>query len=149
MQDRINGRQRRPSFEGVYWASLLLFVSVLILGCGRVERGHQVRTQGDLQYLVPAIEGFREEHGFPPTPADLAERVGDERLVDVWGRPIQYATYARSDADHYVLASLGRDGRLDVDFLEDYLDAEPGDVSGQYDRDIVVVDGRFVRNAGK
>jgi hypothetical protein len=149
VQNWIVGHQRQPVISKAFRVSLFVLASLRSVACGRVERGHQVRAQGDLQYVVAAIEGFREEHGSPPNRAELADRIGNEQLVDVWGWPIQYSAYSRSHADHYVLASSGRDGKLDVDALENYLNAKPEDVAGQYDRDIVVVDGQFVRNAGK
>jgi hypothetical protein len=118
-------------------------------GCSRIERGKQVRAQGALQYLIAVIENHYETAGSIPSLGELQGLVDSERLRDPWGEKIRYEVFSDSDRPRYVLASLGSDKTLDVGDIRDYLVAAPEDIAYEVDRDIVVVDGIFVRNAGK
>jgi hypothetical protein len=114
-----------------------------------MERGKQVRAQGALQYLITVIENHRETTGSIPSLSELRRLVDSGRLQDPWGEMIRYEVFSVSDGRRYVLASVGSDNKLDVGDLRDYLVAAQDDVAYDFGRDIVVVDGVFVRNAGK
>jgi hypothetical protein len=122
---------------------------VVTASCERLERGKQVRAQGELQYLVGTIEQLRAKSQALPRPAELQTVVDRSRLIDPWGNSIRYELITEGGGEHYVLVCSGADGKLDeVNFLN-YLHAIPQDVSYHMNSDIVVVDGKFVRNAGK
>ena len=70
-------------------------------------------------------------------------------LVDSWGHEFVYVICDDPRGQQYVIVAMGRDGRLDVASARDYLDAPHADVNGQYDRDLVVVDGDVRQSAQK
>lgn len=120
-----------------------------IVGCERIDRGKQVRAQGQLQYLSAKIEARREEGRPLLTAEEFRSTFESNRLEDPWGRTFRYERFVSSAGERYVLASMGADGVLDVPKLAVYLSATRQDVAYMPDRDIVVVDGEFVRSAGK
>ena len=122
---------------------------LMTVSCERINRGKQVRAQADLQYLVAMIERSREITRAFPRPTELQRVVGPDRLEDPWGNAILYGLTTEGGQEHYVLVCVGADGRLDEASLENYVDASARDVSYEMNSDIVVVDGKFVRNAGK
>jgi hypothetical protein len=79
--------------------------------------GTQIRNFIQLQVHIRALEQFRSEHGVYPK--DLATVVaaepnatGDRRYLnglDLWGHPL----ILKTDKSHFILVSLGRDGRPD------------------------------------
>ena len=124
----------------------LLIALTLLSGCDHLDAGRQVRTKGILQAWVHWIDEYHDARGGWPERDDLVKHLDRADLVDPWGSPIQYAVFG----SQYVVASLGRDGKLDVGDLKDYLAvADVVNVNGEYERDIVSVNGRFIRNAGK
>jgi hypothetical protein len=129
--------------------SALLLVFLGSIGCQRVDRARQVRTHGKLQYLRAVVDDDVRQNGELPSLEQLRRLVSPADLLDAWGRPIVYDRFLSSGRARYVLASFGSDGKLDVGELKEYLDSAEERVDGCAECDIVVVDGSFVRNAGK
>lgn len=101
----------------------------------------------DLAVLARALEAFRAQRGHYPPGADLAAvevALVPEHLApaqwsdeDPWGRPFRYR--GNDVGSSYTLVTSGADGEL-----ETLVPLLPGAV-GSAARDLVVVDGRFVR----
>ena len=133
----------------VYCSATLAVACALFAGCGRMERGRQIRAQAQLQYLSALIEAHSSKGHPLPTLDELREMTDASRFTDPWGGSILYRRLQGPSGSHYILACLGSDHELDVKRLTDYVDADSEDVAYIASRDIVLVDGRFVRNAGK
>lgn len=143
-QERVNA----PPWLHRVLSGLLVVAVILLGGCQRLQRGRQIRAYGDLQYVMAKIEDIKEVEHRLPRPAELEGLVGADRLVDRWGHEILYGVYQEEGRERYVLASRGADGKLDLASLDSYLAARPEDVSYDFARDLVVVDGKFVLAAG-
>jgi len=109
----------------------------------------QVSAQGDLQTIAATVEQFRASKGTLPSPDSLRKILGQRAERDPWGNAYAYVVYQRQEGEHFVIVCLGADGKLDVASPELYLNSKETTVAYQYSRDIVVVDGSFVQNAGK
>ena len=131
------------------YVGLFVLGCAFITGCQRIERGKQVRAQGQLQYLSAKIEAKRDEGGSLLTAEEFRAAFDSSRLEDPWGRTFLYERFAAPSGERYVIASMGADGILDVAELAVYLSASREDVAYTPERDIVVVDGEFIRSAGK
>lgn len=128
---------------------IVVLAFTLSAGCGRMERGKQIRAQAQLQYLSALIENHCSEGQPLPTLEELRSMTDAGRFTDPWGNDIQYELLESPSGNHYILASLGSDRTLDVERLSDYIGADPEDVEYDASSDVVLVDGRFIRNAGK
>lgn len=133
----------------VVYCVLLILSIALTTGCQRIQRGRQIRAQGELQYLTAMIESRRKDGGSLMSADEFRTAFDSRRREDPWGREYLYERFVSSAGERYVLASRGADGVLDVAELSGYLSAIREDVAYMPERDIVVVDGEFVRNAGK
>ena len=108
-----------------------------------------------LENITEEIRRFKQVSGHLPASDEFVAAVARLRAGwpdptrDSWGRALRYARVGDGVSARYILVAVGRDGRLDVARLEDYLHASPANVNGAHDRDLVVVDGEFVRIAGK
>lgn len=146
-------KKRSQSNEGpkalVCYSVAVAIACAVSAGCGPLERGKQIRAHAQLQYLSALVEAHTSKGRPLPTPEDLRERAGTTRFMDPWGGNILYRRLQGPSGSHYILACLGSDHKLDVERLTDYIGAASEHVGGDASRDIVVVDGRFVRNAGK
>jgi general secretion pathway protein G len=120
-----------------------------------LQKAKQKRTMGDLRNLGTAIESYRVDEGEAP-PADsvagLTEYLVPTYLesvpeTDGWENPIRYVCWSEDPViggcTTYRLVSGGRDGVLEHEDLQAYGEAPfpPTD----YDRDLVLADGYFVR----
>jgi len=107
-----------------------------------VQRSKQKATSGRLYDWAAALEAYGTRHGgyptLPPGPvARLVRRTGIRLPVhDAWGRDIIY----HGVGNHYLLHSLGRDGRNDF--------VAPGRAARTFDEDLVYGDGVFVQPPG-
>ncbi len=137
--------ERRNHILKCFLAVLLVFCAA----CERLDRGRQIQTQGRLQVVESNIAQFRSEQGRLPSTSELKSLCDKKVLEDAWGFAFKYELHEVDGVAHYVLASTGKDGELDVDQAASYIGAEPTNVDYDPASDIVIVDGRFVRNAGK
>ncbi len=126
-----------------------IYCGVFIVSCGRLERTKQIAAQAKLQYLTSVIEKELGASGHLLSQEELSQRVDAARLQDPWGEQIIYEPYLDNDGGRYILVITGSDRRLDVSTVGEYLLARPERIAEEPKRDVVVVDGQFVRNAGK
>ena len=139
---RVNGEAKSP-------ICLLAVLLVCCASCGRLDRGRQVQTQGRLQIVRSEIVQFLDERGRMPSYQELELLCDNSVLKDAWGYDLRYEVHELDGVSHYVLASAGKNGELEVDALASYIGVAPANVDYEPNSDIVIVDGRFVRNAGK
>lgn len=120
-----------------------------------LQKAKQKRTMADLRNLGTAIESYRADEGEAP-PADsvsgLAEYLVPEYIEslpesDGWQNPILYACWSDdptvAGCTTYRLVSGGRDGVFEQQDLEAY--GEEAFPPTDYDRDLVLADGYFLR----
>ena len=136
-------------FASLKKVTLFAVGCLLSLECGTIERSKQLHTQARLHNVIAAIRELVHENGRLPSSEQLKRRVGEKMWGDGWGREFEYGSFIKDGEEYYVAASLGRDGIRDVDQLSDYIGSPKESVQGSFDRDIVAVNGRFVRDAGK
>lgn len=120
-----------------------------------LQKAKQKRTVADMRTLATAIEAYRTDEGEVP-PADSVGALAGYLVptyiegvpeTDGWQRPIRYVCWSEDPAvagcTTYRLVSGGRDGVLEHEEVEAYGEAPftPTD----YDRDLVVADGYFLR----
>jgi type II secretory pathway pseudopilin PulG len=121
-----------------------------------LQKAKQKRALGDLQHAGMMIESYKASHdGAAPAATDaagLAAALGSASplpALDPWKRPYLYMCWQESTTvpgcDHYRIASLGRDGKLDGDLREAAPVTFPRE---QYDHDIIFGDGSFVAAPG-
>lgn len=143
-------RARRARFlRGAAFGSVLVCASLLGWSCGRIESARQLNAQNDLHFAMVTIAEFRASHGRLPETAELAGLIPKDVLVDPWGDKLVYVPIRDGNVEHYVVLSLGSDRKLDVPSPRAYIGSPSRSVAGKFDSDIVVVDGEYVRNAGK
>lgn len=126
----------------------ILSVMAMIFGlinCDRLHRGWQVRAHADIQILAARVEEEKAKLNRLPFQDEFRRLENGKLQKDPWGNPFLYCELD----GHYLIASLGSDGKLDVKDLHDYLGKRRINVSGQIEKDIVLVDGLFVQSAGK
>ncbi len=146
-----------PLAVRIRWISFVALGLLVILALGAwgyhwySGRSAQIRTASTLNVVRSEIARWTTVHGRFPAAGELIEALGPGfGFSDAWGHKLVYS--ANGD---YVLVALGRDGQLDVDSIEVYrrrgLERENGaeDCRGDFDRDMVVVDGRFIQFGGK
>lgn len=104
------------------------------------HRAKQKRTSALLREWATKLEDYAQSHGgypeLPPGPvARLAAVTGIRSLSvkDGWDRDLLY----HGTRDHYLLHSLGRDGRNDF--------TPPGHATKSLDADLVYGDGAFLQ----
>jgi len=124
-----------------------------------LQLAKQKRTMGDLRVWGTVLESYRLDHdGAVPAVASIDELAGvlapdttaTLSTTDGWERPFRYACWSTSGegagCDTYRMASPGNDGVFEADDLSLY---EPGAFERtDYDADIVLQDGAFVRYPG-
>lgn len=128
-----------------------------------LQKAKQKRTMADLRDLGTAIESYRIDHdGRLPDGSTIDEVVSalDPEYAaglartDAWENPLVYACWtedlaeasAAGGCDTYRLISAGRDGELDPPDATAY---ENGTFAvTDYDRDLVLADGYFIRYPG-
>jgi hypothetical protein len=138
--------------RSVKHALFYLCVAILLEGCfvrNFLDRAKQLRTYANMQAIVGRIEEARATGG----------EISDKQIAEIlrskangrdeWGRLLIYGSRRGSDGFSYIVASLGRDGRLDVPKLENYYTSTLEYIDGKPDRDIVFVNGSPLKNAGK
>ena len=129
-----------------------LCVAVFLEGCfvrDFLDRAKQLRTYTNMQAIVGRIEEARATAG-AISDEQIAEMLRSEANGrDEWGRLLIYDSRRGSNGFSYIVASLGRDGRLDVPKIEDYYTSTLEYIDEKFDRDIVFVNGRPLKNAGK
>jgi hypothetical protein len=69
--------------------------------------------------------------------------------LDGWGNGIRVWTFEDGGAHQYIVVSSGRDGEFDCSSGEPYAALRRVDIRGEFDRDIVFLNGKSVTNAGK
>ena len=123
------------SVKKAIWGSVAVLLGLGLLVWLAVVRpflvgGRQILNYAHMQYYMGALDEYYKEHG--EYPGDLVAAVSprvaqypsprSEELLaylDTWEHPLVY----RTDGQHYVLASYGKDGRPDSPTLPAY-DAE-------------------------
>ena len=106
------------------------------------DRGKQKRTMADMRSVSAAIESYSVDQGAYPAAADmreLAEILSPAHImscpqVDGWGNALGFE---RSSTGGYLLRSRGKDGVPEIEFQ--------GGSTGDYDCDIILVDGEFTQ----
>jgi hypothetical protein len=121
----------------------------VLAGCAWIQAEKQLKGMMDLRILSRVVEEYRAERGRLPSLEELDGLLGESALEDRWGNPIVYRTFPDEEGERYLLASWGSDGEADVADVESYLTADREDVTDEYTRDLVIVDGSAVRVAGK
>jgi general secretion pathway protein G len=124
-----------------------------------LQRAKQKRTMVDLRTWGAVLEGYRLDHdGSVPAVGSVEELAGALDLdaaeipptTDGWQHPLRYACWSiegeGGGCDTYRMASAGRDGVFEAEDLAVYA---PGTFGlTDYDGDLVVQDGAFVRYPG-
>lgn len=120
-----------------------------------LHKAKQKRTMLDMRDLAIAIEAYRADEGEVPPAGSvgaLAEHLVPTYLervpeTDGWQNPIRYACWSEDPAmagcTTYRLVSGGRDGVLEHGDLQAY--GEAPFTPTEYDRDLVLADGYFLR----
>lgn len=129
-----------------------LLVAAFLEGCffrDILDRAKQLRTYTNMQAIVGRIEEALATAG-EISDKQIAEMLRSEANGrDEWGRSFIYDSRRGPDGFSYIVASLGRDGRLDVARIEEYYTSALEYIDEKPDRDIVFVNGRPLKNAGK
>lgn len=137
------------SAELAFKGFVMMLCLTTLQACGvrdRLEATKQVRTTSLLQHIHGDLKGSVGEQG-EVSFRQLQEVIeGVNAGLDGWGNDFLF-TVAPSGS--FVVLSRGRDGKMDLERLEDYFNVGPRRVQGQYDRDIVFRDGIPLWNAGK
>jgi len=120
------------------------------------QRSMQRRTMADIQSLGAALESYASDNNaeYPKgtSPADLRAALEPKYMktvptVDGWGNSFQYTCLAASPGEKcagYVIASAGRDGRLEHDSLLDTVAGQAPKTTTSFDCDIIYSAGQFV-----
>ena len=144
-----------PKWIGVWLAAGIVVVAASYFLSIRpfVLRGKQVRTCADVRSIATIVEQFKEDNG--RYPRDLSEVLirphWADLQQDVWGHKILY----QAEANSFIVASFGRDGRPDRDYLTPPVAEfhrkpdEWADVRGLWSADTVVTDAGWYAEACK
>ncbi len=125
-------------------SQILLVVTGLLFGCDAQQQlSRQIPTFANLKNMSLTIQRVVDEQSSISS-AEAARIIGKINMgLDAWGNPVIFK--ARQDSEFsFVLISLGRDGRLDVDHVDQYFTYPQEDIVGKFDRDIVFRDGKPV-----
>lgn len=142
------------------WKSILLWCGA-VLFCGLlcvvlwvlpfVRRAHQLRTYADMQMICSRIDNTVQQRGDALRANDILDAVRSVYGgIDTWGNEylVLFEKLGRIES-RYLLVSRGSDGKLDIAHIEDYFDMEIVDIHGQYEKDIVFLNGEPLTRAGK
>ncbi len=122
---------------------LALLLLLLFQGCDDYQQmTKQTPTFANLLNITKAIERVVRSEG-SISDAEAEAIISIVTRFDSWGGGIIFR--ARRDAEFsYIVVSLGRDGKLDVDDIDVYFELPQEDIYHQFDRDIVFRDGKPV-----
>jgi hypothetical protein len=121
-----------------------------MVGCDSVGHAQQVRTTSVILDLDHVVKLFLEQHGRLPSESEFWASVPYAHMKsDSWGNQFLFQVISLDSRSSYVIASAGRDGKLDRAHLSDYVGGEYQEVTGHPNADLVLVDGGFVRGARK
>jgi hypothetical protein len=132
---------------GAFAFVAMLAFSALIFVSGRVKASAaetQRETMADMRVIAAALERHRREHGSFPAGADvfdleplLVPKYAPELAPhDGWGHDFKY----EASPERYVLTSAGEDAEF-----EENIDLSSPMATPNYGRDIVIVNGVFMR----
>jgi hypothetical protein len=126
-------------------------MSLFFSSCSFVLQHRQINTKITIQNAIWEIDEFHKANGRFPSEHELREQIQKvgKRYVDEWRQELVYRILEKDGVTQYVLLSRGGDGRIDEPDPSMYVGSPEEDVNGKYGRDIVAVDGDFVRNVGK
>ena len=109
-----------------------------------IDQSKQKRTMADLRAIGQAVEAYSVDMTIYPTAGDLASlkpvvfpnyiRVWPD--TDAWAHSLRYQPGAPA-GQGYTLRSVGKDGLVEG--------APAGGTSGDFDCDIIFIDGQFVQ----
>lgn len=123
------------------------FTMSMSAGCQVYDRyqaiHHQQPTFADMLNTGRAIEAARQKHG-SMEPAEIQAIVRNIRAGrDAWGR--EYLIAVRQEPTfEYLVVSLGSDGKLDVENINQYFTLKEQNILGDHPRDIVFRNGKPV-----
>ena len=100
-------------------------------------------------HMGDTVREYRERNGRLPLESELEALLPRERRVDSHGNPFQYLRVTVDGQEHFAIVATGSDAVRTVDIERLILHEGPArNVRGQFDRDLVSVDGRMVTYAG-
>ncbi len=136
---------RTSSFTSLATKSFFLLLGAeLILSCGAYEQLHrQTPTFANMQNISRNIEVVVSEKGHITESAAMNIIAEYNEGQDGWGTP--YIFKSRNQPEFsYIVVSLGSDRVLDVGNIDAYFELAETDIVGQFARDIVFRDGKYV-----
>ncbi len=120
-----------------------LLLVLLFLGCDDYQQmTKQTPTFANLLNITKAIERVVKSKG-SISDAKAEAIINTVTRLDSWGGDIIFRA-RRGAGFSYIVVSLGRDRRLDVDDIDVYFELPQEDIYHQFDRDIVFRDGKPV-----
>lgn len=105
---------------------------------------HQVRELLWMRRIGDHIKLFERDQGRLPSEEELASVLGKDGLGP-HGQRVLYESVLATDGAHWVIVATGSDGALDrplVAYIDDCINAPRRNVWGEFERDLVIVDGR-------
>jgi general secretion pathway protein G len=109
-----------------------------------IDRGKQKRTMADIRSIGTSVEAYAVDNNFYPTAANVGALEGVIEPIyiknlpesDGWANAMVYAP-GSTPGQGYTVRSPGKDGAAEG--------SPAGDATGDFDCDILFVDGQFVQ----
>lgn len=119
------------------------------------DKANRFQSLAAMRVVGEALNAYHQQNGRYPSagsPVELATALQTHATTlptrDAWDQELRYLCWPASAAgcQHYTLASAGKDGRFEQEDLSSYRAQQTP--LGDYNRDIVMLDGNFLQSPG-